>query len=149
ILNTAIVEGTPEGYEPENDDTPGKVTDEDNDKVAYAGLSLEKTSNKDEVTEVGEEITYTFTVTNMGKVTLENIEVHDDMLTNLNVEIVLEQTTLEPGETTTGTATYHVTQTDLDVSGVYNVATATGEPPGYDPEDPAYPDEPPVSPPDE
>src|SRR5699024_8675597 len=38
ILNKAKTEGTPEGYDPEDPTSPGKVTDKDNDKVKYAGL---------------------------------------------------------------------------------------------------------------
>src|SRR5699024_2940738 len=98
------------------------------------------------VTEAGEEITYTFEVTNNGKVTLENVKVNDPMLAELDIEVELEKSTLEPGESTTGTAVYTVTQKDIDKGGVYNVATTTGTPPGYDPEEPAFPDEPPVSP---
>src|SRR5699024_2394366 len=113
------------------------------------GLVIEKTSDKEEVTEAGEEIEYTFTVTNTGTTVLEDIVVNDDMLAELDIEVELEETTLNPGESTTGTAVYTVTQEDIDNGGVFNVATTTGTPPGYDPEDPEYPDEPPVSPPDE
>src|SRR5699024_3520136 len=149
ILNTAETEGTPEGYDPEDPSTPGKVTDEDEDKVKYAGLVIEKTSDKKEVEKAGDEITYTFEVTNVGKTTLENIVVNDEMLAAIDIDVELDKTTLKTGESTTGTATYTVTQEDIDNGGVYNVATTTGTPPGYDPEDPEFPDEPPVSPPDE
>src|SRR5699024_7049621 len=80
---------------------------------------------------------------------LENVVVNDEMLADLEIDVELVETTLEPGESTTGTATYTVTQEDIDNGGVYNVATSTGTPPGFDPEDPKFPDEPPVSPPDE
>src|SRR5699024_3610929 len=149
VLNTAETEGTPEGYDPEDPNTPGKVTDEDDDKVLGASITIEKTSDKEEVTEAGEVITYTFTVTNTGKTVLENVEVNDQMLADLGIKVEIEKTTLKPGESTTGTATYTVTQKDIDNGGVYNVATSTGTPPGYDPEDPDNPYEPPVSPPDE
>lgn len=149
IVNIAATEGTPEGYESEDPHTPGKVTDEDEDTVDYAGLVIEKTSDKEEVSIAGEEIEYTFTVTNTGKTTLEDIVVIDEMLAQLDLEIELNETALEPGESTTGTSVYEVTQADIDNGGVYNIATATGTPPGFDPEDPEFPDEPPVSPPDE
>src|SRR5699024_4660479 len=149
IINTAKTEGTPEGYDPEDPNTPGKVTDEDEATASYAGLIIEKTSDKEEVTEAGEEITYTFEITNVGKVTLEDVVVNDPMLEELDMKVELDKTTLKPGETTTGTAVYTVTQEDIDNGGVFNVATTTGTPPGFDPEDPEFPDEPPVSPPDE
>src|SRR5699024_2027292 len=149
IINTAKTEGTPEGYDPEDPNTPGKVTDEDEATASYAGVIIEKTSDKEEVTEAGEEITYTLEITNVGKVTLEDVVVNDPMLEELDMKVELDKTTLKPGETTTGTAVYTVTQEDIDNGGVFNVATTTGTPPGFDPEDPEFPDEPPVSPPDE
>src|SRR5699024_8806193 len=118
-------EGTQEGYDPEDPNTPGKVSDEDEADAKYAGLIIEKTSDKEEVTEAGEEITYTFEVTNNGKVTLENVKVNDPMLAELDIEVELEKSTLEPGESTTGT------------------------PPRNDPEYTAFPYEPAVSPPSE
>jgi len=146
VLNTAKTEGTPEGYDPEDPNTPDKVSDEDDAETKYAGLIIEKTSDKKEISEAGEQIVFTFNVTNIGKVTLENLEVDDETFKTI---IALDEKTLAPGESTTGTFTYTVTQEDIDNGGVYNVATSTGTPPGYDPEDPEYPDEPPVSPPDE
>src|SRR5699024_10430774 len=141
IINTAKTEGTPKGYDPEDPNTPGKVTDEDKATASYAGLIIEKTSDKEEVTEAGEEITYTFEVTNVGKVTLEDVVVNDPMLEELDMKVELDKTTLKPGETTTGTAVYTVTQEDIDNGGVFNIATTTGTPPGFDPEDPEFPDE--------
>src|SRR5699024_7612230 len=133
----------------EDPNTPDKVRDEDEATANYAGLIIDKTSDKEKVEQAGEEITYTFEVTNVGTTTLEDIVVNDDMLAELDIEIELEETTLAPDESTTGTAVYTVTQADIDNGGVYNVATTTGTPPGYDPEDPEFPDEPPVSPPSE
>src|SRR5699024_9474645 len=53
--------------------------------------------------------------------------------------IVLETTTLAPGETATGTATYTITQAEKDAGVVENAATTTGTPPTTDPDDPATP----------
>lgn len=142
VLNTAETEGTPEGYDPDNPNTPGKVTDEDEAEAKYAALALVKTSDKETVEEAGEVITYTFEVTNVGKTEISDIVVNDEMLAELDIDVVLEETTLQPGESTIGKAEYTVTQEDIDNGGVYNVATTTGETPGD-------PEEPPVSPPDE
>src|SRR5690606_29091041 len=49
--------------------------------------------------------------------------------------------TLAPGEQVVATATYTLTQTDVDRGSVYNVATATGTPPPV-PVDPTDPDGP-------
>ena len=73
---------------------------------------------------VGGTITYTYTVTNTGEVTTDNITLVDDMLGI----ILLEKTTLAPGESTQSTGgpyTYTVTAGDLG-SPITNVATATG-----------------------
>lgn len=67
---------------------------------------------------------------NTGNVTLTNVSVDDPMLGGA---IELEETTLAPGEQTTGTAVYEVTQADLEKDGILNVATATGHTPEDDP----------------
>ncbi|WP_460578350.1 DUF7507 domain-containing protein, partial [Gracilibacillus alcaliphilus] len=70
---------------------------------------------------------------NTGDVTLTDIVVDDP---RIDGAIELETTTLAPGETTTGTAEYTVTQEDMNREEIVNVATVEGTPPGYDPEDP-------------
>ncbi|SER44683.1 conserved repeat domain-containing protein, partial [Granulicatella balaenopterae] len=89
-------------------------------------IKLEKTADKTNLV-VGETVTYTFTVTNTGNVTLTNVTATDDKLTPST--ITLETTTLAPGETTTGTGTYVVTQTDVDNVKLVNTAKVTGLPP--------------------
>ncbi|HLS53861.1 MAG TPA: LPXTG cell wall anchor domain-containing protein, partial [Tissierellaceae bacterium] len=77
----------------------------------------------------------------------------DPMLEDAGIEVELEKTSLVPGESTVAYADYTVTQEDIDSGLIYNIATATGTPPGYDPEnpptDPTDPGYPPVSPPSE
>ncbi|WP_367617806.1 DUF7507 domain-containing protein [Shouchella xiaoxiensis] len=106
-----------------------EVTDEDDATVNQErepNLSLTKTSDREIAEEVGQEVTYTFVVENIGNVTLTGINVDDPMLGGA---ITLESTTLAPGETTTGTATYLVTQEDLNNGTILNIATATGDGP--------------------
>src|SRR5690606_3759608 len=93
----------------------------------------------------GNTIEYTFTVTNTGNVTIDNIEVTDPKITGA---IVLDETTLAPGEVAMGTATYTVTQPEKDAGEVENLATVTGTPPTTDPDDPAEPIDPVPSTPD-
>src|SRR5690606_17139685 len=64
------------------------------------------------------------TVTNTGNVTLVNVIVNDPL-------VGLSETipSLAPGATEILTATYLVTQADLDAATVQNCADATGEPP--------------------
>ena len=76
---------------------------------------------------VGDTITYSYTVTNSGNVTISAIAVSDD---TVDAPPVCLATTLAPAASTTCTATYTVTQADLDAGKVTNVAGATGTPAG-------------------
>jgi len=58
---------------------------------------------------VGDTITYTYTVTNTGKVTLTDVSATDDVLG----AVVLGATALGPGESTSGTLSYTVQESDL------------------------------------
>src|SRR5699024_905098 len=90
VYNLATVEGTPPPKEnPEDPDNPTEqdpVTDEDDAKVPSEHkpeISLEKSTEKQEVSKAGEVITYKFVVTNTGNVTLDNVKVDDPMLEEL------------------------------------------------------------------
>jgi gliding motility-associated-like protein len=79
--------------------------------------------NNDGYAQVGETISYTFTVINTGTIPLGNITITDPL-----VEVVGGPLTiLEPGETdnTTFTATYTITQDDIDAGSFQNTATVT------------------------
>jgi uncharacterized repeat protein (TIGR01451 family) len=69
---------------------------------------------------VGETITYSFTVTNAGDTTISGITLTDSMLG----PIALDKSTLAPGETATGSATYTVVEGDLP-GPLTNTATAS------------------------
>uniref|UniRef100_UPI002300C920 gliding motility-associated C-terminal domain-containing protein n=1 Tax=Aequorivita sinensis TaxID=1382458 RepID=UPI002300C920 len=95
-------------------------------------ISLEKSGvfndeNGDGASDVGETISYTFVVTNTGDVTLYNITISDPLpgivMSGGPIEV------LQPGEvdSTTFTATYSITQQDIDNGEVVNLATVTGE----------------------
>jgi uncharacterized repeat protein (TIGR01451 family) len=95
-------------------------------------ISLEKVGsfndeNNDGLTQPGETISYTFSVTNTGTTTLSNIIINDPLATVFGGPVV----TLGPGATdaTTFTATYAVTQADIDNAEVVNTATVTGTDP--------------------
>ena len=75
--------------------------------------------------DVGETIAYTYTVTNDGNVDLANVSVRD----SLGITVTCVAMTLAPGEFTTCTASYTITQSDINVGKVDNVATATGTAP--------------------
>lgn len=83
-----------------------------------------------------------FTVINTGNVELTDVKVSDPMLNDLGIEIILEKTTLQPGESTTGTAEYTITASDVIAGKVYNAASTTGTPTDDD-----DPNTPPLTPP--
>src|SRR5690606_35475641 len=83
----------------------------------------------------GNTVTYTFTVTNTGNGTMDDITVSDPKIEGA---ITVTPATLAPGEVATGTATYTVTQKEKDAGEVENLATVTGTPP-FDPVDPSQP----------
>nr|WP_262481193.1 gliding motility-associated C-terminal domain-containing protein [Algoriphagus ornithinivorans] len=108
---------------------PGDDDPTDSDSVTTPitpapGISIVKSSDKSEIRDLGETVTYTLVVTNTGNVTLTNILVSDP-LTGLNE--VIE--TLAPGESVTIETSYVVTQEDLDRGSLLNVASVSGETP--------------------
>ena len=66
-----------------------------------------------------------FLVTNTGNVTLTGVTVDDPLVGPVSCPV----TTLAPGASTTCTATYTLTQADVDAGTVDNTATVTGTPP--------------------
>nr|WP_258401451.1 hypothetical protein [Micromonospora saelicesensis] len=99
-----------------------------------AAVTVVKSSTTTSITSVGQQVPYRFLVANTGGLTLSNVAVTDVQTppsSNANLgPITCAATTLAPGATTICTATYTVTQADLDNDGVTNVATARGTPPG-------------------
>jgi uncharacterized repeat protein (TIGR01451 family) len=75
--------------------------------------------------QVGDVVTYLYSITNTGNVTLTDITVNDDKLG----AIALGTATLAPGYFTTGSKTMAVTQALLDRGSQTNIAIASGTPP--------------------
>jgi gliding motility-associated-like protein/uncharacterized repeat protein (TIGR01451 family) len=94
-----------------------------NPKIALIKTGVVDDTNGNGCADVDETITYSFTVFNLGNVTLSNITITDPLVTVNGGPI-----TLAPGASdgTTFTATYIITQTDIDAGFVENQATATG-----------------------
>src|SRR4029434_9890350 len=84
-------------------------------------------TNGDGNADVGETITYTFTVTNTGNVTLFGVTVTDPIITVSGGPL----SSLAPGDfdSTTFTGTYVVTQADIGAGHRFNLATTTGTAP--------------------
>uniref|UniRef100_UPI002623F16A DUF7507 domain-containing protein n=1 Tax=uncultured Winogradskyella sp. TaxID=395353 RepID=UPI002623F16A len=138
---------TAEGLEPDGTTTVQAtdtyVIDANNPDVTLcneSGLQLIKTGvfnneNGNDCTEIGETITYTFTVTNNGDIALGNVIISDPLLENatppVSINFVSGDTDsdnqLDPDETWIYNATYLVTQIDIDATQVINTATVTAE----------------------
>nr|MDA3935186.1 hypothetical protein [Gammaproteobacteria bacterium] len=95
--------------------------------IAIIKTGVFQDESSDGFAQVGETIVYTFTVTNVGNVTLTNVIV-DDNLTG-SVGLAVTPSTLAPGAVGTANASYVITQADLDQGSVANQALATGTPP--------------------
>jgi uncharacterized repeat protein (TIGR01451 family) len=92
-------------------------------------LTVVKTANPQTYALAGDLITYNFTVTNTGNVTLTNVVLSDPM-NGLSAILPAGPVTLAPGQQQAYTATYSITLGDLVVGSVTNNATATGKDPG-------------------
>ncbi|UGU16519.1 DUF11 domain-containing protein [Sinomicrobium kalidii] len=115
----------------EDNDTPTETPIEQSPSIALVKTGAYADSNNNGMADAGDEITYTFTVTNTGNVTVSDITI-DDSLTGTN-NLPIAPATLTPGATGTATATYTITQSDVDNGGVSNQALATGNDPNGDP----------------
>src|SRR5690606_40610447 len=74
--------------------------------------------------EVDDVVTYTFVVMNRGNTTLNNISIVDEMA-GLSAITSSESGALAPGASRTYSATYRVTQSDINAGVIRNTATAT------------------------
>ena len=107
--------------------------------------AITKTADRATVDAVGQQVTFTFTVTNNTAVTLTNVRVADALVNSASSSTAPTpscsalttptgtcsgaSTTLLAGQSATFTATYTTTQADLDHGSVSDQATATATPP--------------------
>ena len=102
--------------------------------TAAPALTLDKSASPATYDHVGQTITYTYVVTNTGNVTLTRpFSVADDR-TTVTCPAILRSSTppgndqravRSPAQSVTCSATYTITQADLDAGAVTNTATAT------------------------
>ncbi|MFJ4262837.1 hypothetical protein ACIPYU_10355 [Paenarthrobacter nicotinovorans] len=130
VANTATTTGTPPTG-PAVTPPPGET---DTPLTPAPGMEFTKTADASAVhspSKVGDVITYTFTAKNTGNVTLANVTIDDPLagLSALSYTWPGAVGTLLPGQTVTATATYAITQSDINAGHVANSATTTGTPP--------------------
>ncbi|MGN7798282.1 DUF7507 domain-containing protein [Leifsonia sp. 22587] len=99
--------------------------------VPEPGLVLTKTASPEPVTEVGQRVTYTYTVTNTGNQTVTATEVTDTVAPPADPAalspVICPAAALAPGESTACTATYTTTRADVDSGTLTNTATASAQ----------------------
>ena len=106
IANIATV--TLPGEDPiEDGDNSIEKEQKEDYKIYKTSILNKKGENKDEKAEVGDTITYTITVENTGTVTLEDLNVIDEMI-ELN-----EKITLKPGDKKVFEKDYEITASDI------------------------------------
>jgi len=119
VINTAAVSGqAPDGT------GVSDVDSETTDIEGASSIDVQKFGPAAPLV-AGEVVTYTFVVTNTGEVTLNNVSVIDPTAG----PVFCSTNILAPGEATTCSSSYYVTQADVDAGEVTNVATASGRGP--------------------
>ncbi|MFG3479935.1 hypothetical protein ACGF3K_32595 [Streptomyces sp. NPDC047980] len=131
IENTAVATGTP----------PGGTAVESNESTAVftprrtPAISLAKSASPSEVTAAGQQVDYALVVTNTGNVTLDDVGVEETAFNGSgpDPQVSCPEDSLTPGRSMTCTASYTVTQADVDRGTVANTAVASGTPAGGGP----------------
>nr|WP_321231209.1 gliding motility-associated C-terminal domain-containing protein [uncultured Psychroserpens sp.] len=131
-----------DNVDPDNDGDPDDPTDTLINPNALLDVVkvADVLDNGDGVIGVGDVITYTITVSNAGNLTLSNVMIVDTFTNANGVSLTLDsgptyvssslgsaEGDLLVGETATYTATYTITQNDVDAGGVINSVVATGD----------------------
>ena len=130
VNNTATAYGNPPGGDPTDTGDDTSASDSTSTPITPGpAITLVKTAGTPSGNIAGDTIDYAFLVTNTGNVTLDPVTVDDPKVGT----VLCPATTLAPGASTTCSATYTLTQADVDAGGVDNNATAYGNPPGGDP----------------
>jgi uncharacterized repeat protein (TIGR01451 family) len=121
VTNNASVEGTPAGgsFTPPTD----TVTVNGTQSPAF---TLVKTAVDTNFSMVGDVLAYEYLVTNTGTVEITGISVSDDKISAVSCPV----TDLMPAQSVTCTASYSVTQADIDAGSVTNIAQVEGTPAG-------------------
>ena len=125
ITNTATLSGADPNGRPVGVSAAASFT-----TSQQTGIALTKTANPSTGVSVGQTITYTYVATNTGTVTAQRATIVDPMpeLSPLTCD-PSPGTGLGEGASMTCTATYEVTQADVDAGSIVNSATVTANTP--------------------
>lgn len=133
VTNTATATGTP----PTGPDPVSPESEVTIPSVPAPGLNVVKTASLERATTVGQDITYSFVVTNTGNLTITDVVVNETGFTGTGTLSAVScpegAASLVPGAQITCTATYTITQADLDAGSIRNTATVGGTAPNGDP----------------
>ncbi|TQF06071.1 hypothetical protein E6W39_32455 [Kitasatospora acidiphila] len=90
------------------------------------GLEVEKATRTSGPYHVGQTVAFDYTVRNTGGAVLHDVKVNDDHVTGISCQSTTLQPVGSPGDSTTCTGSYTITQDDGTAGFVTNTATATG-----------------------
>ncbi len=131
ILTTGQITSTVFDADPNDnywDFTRGNDADTSTVPVTVApGMTVDKSTTTTTYSTIGQVINYTYVITNIGSVFIDNIQGTDDKLPGTN-NINCPQTLLNPSQSMTCTASYTVTAADLNNPSIDNTVTITGTP---------------------
>ncbi|MDR6631856.1 putative repeat protein (TIGR01451 family) [Phyllobacterium sp. 1468] len=122
VENTASVTGTPPTGNPVTTTSEGTVVDIE----PAPAMTIAKIADRSTISQAGDKISYTFTISNTGNATLSNLAVYDKVV---SASPICQVQQLAPKAEKNCSADYIVTQADLDAGAVRNVATLTGDGP--------------------
>jgi uncharacterized repeat protein (TIGR01451 family) len=128
VTNTATASAVaPTGPNPVSAPSTATVT-----IAANASITLAKSASVAGTGVAGDTVTYSFLVTNTGNVTVTGVAIDETAFSGTGSlgAIVCPDPTLDAGEATTCTATYPLTQADVNTGQVTNTAVATATPVG-------------------
>jgi LPXTG-motif cell wall-anchored protein len=127
LTNSATATGTPRAGKPPVSSPSEAVVA----LPATPGITLTKTATPTVITSVGQDIAYSFLVTNTGNVTLTAITVDETAFSGSGTTptVSCPDGPLAPAATVTCTAGYTSTTADVEAGEIANTAVAVGTPP--------------------
>ena len=131
IMNTATVMGMDPDNNPVDDNDDEETMFEANAEIMLMKTGTFNDENGDGLAQLGETVSYAFTVINTGGVPLTMVTIMDDLINVMGGPI--PSLASMATDNTTFTGVYMLTQTDIDAGMIENMATVSGNDPGGNP----------------